>query len=94
MPDHFNLKQNFPNPFNPETKIIYDLAQGANVILEIYNLLGQRIVTLVNKHQGIGRYEVIWDGKNDLGENVPSGVYLYRMLARDEVFIRKMILTR
>lgn len=94
MPDHFDLKQNFPNPFNPDTKIVYDLSQGANVRLEVYNLLGERIATLVDQHQGIGRYDVIWDGKNDLGEKVPTGVYLYRLQARDFVETEKMILVK
>ena len=94
LPDRFSLQQNYPNPFNPETKIVYDLSQGANVVLEIYTLLGGKVVTLIKKHQGIGRYEVYWDGRNGVNQLMPSGMYVYRLQARDFVQTKKMVFVR
>jgi hypothetical protein len=94
LPEKFTLFQNYPNPFNPETKITYDLSQGANVILGIYTLLGEKITTLIDKHQGIGRYDVSWDGRNENNQLMPSGMYVYRIQAREFVETKKMIFIR
>ncbi len=94
LPEDFILYQNFPNPFNPETKIVYDLPLASLVNLDIFNLQGQRVATLVQEHQGIGRYETLWSGQDDTGRNLPSGVYLYRLKMRDSVLSRKMIYIR
>jgi hypothetical protein len=91
LPEKFTLFQNYPNPFNPETKITYDLSQGANVRLEVFDILGNKVKTLVEEHQGIGRYSVYWNGKNELGENVSSGVYFYRLTARNYCKSQKMV---
>ncbi|RMH75971.1 MAG: T9SS C-terminal target domain-containing protein, partial [Calditrichaeota bacterium] len=93
-PVHFELHQNYPNPFNPSTVIRYALPQTADVRLEIYNLLGQRIATLVNRRQTRGRYTVIWDGRDQSGKPVASGIYLYRLEADHFVQVRKLVLLR
>ncbi len=94
-PKEFRLEQNYPNPFNPTTTIRYALGHSANVSLEIYNALGQRIRTLVSQKQNAGTHQVQWDGKNDLGQPVPSGVYLYRLITdRGFVQSKKMMLIR
>ena len=78
-PGSFDLLQNFPNPFNPTTTIKFDLPNSSNVTLKIYNLLGQEERTLVSGNKQAGYHTVIWDGKNNQGAAVSSGVYLYRL---------------
>ena len=91
IPETCKLYSNYPNPFNPETKIVYDLAYAADVQLEIYNLLGQKQATLVNEYQGIGQYEVIFNGENEKGELLSSGIYIYSLKAKDFMFTKKML---
>ncbi len=81
-PATFQLYPAFPNPFNPETRIRYDLAAGGQVTLAVYSLPGKRIRTLVTAEQGPGSYGVLWDGKDDGGREVSSGVYLVRLSVR------------
>jgi hypothetical protein len=98
FPQRFVLEQNYPNPFNPATVIGYQLASAANVKLKIYNTLGEEVKTLVTKRQGAGRYTVTWDGTNDTGAAVSSGVYFYRLTVQNGatpfVQTRKMLLLR
>lgn len=94
IPSEYTLRQNYPNPFNPKTIIHYQLPVASNVELVIYNVLGQKIRTLVSTHQGAGYYHVEWDGKNDAGVQVASGVYLCRLRAGDFVQMKKMLLMR
>ncbi len=93
-PEDFSLYDNYPNPFNPETRISYSLPQVSHVKLEIFNILGQRIRMMVDEDQTVGNKEVTWDGKNEVGENVASGVYFYRLQAKDFVQTKKMVLIR
>jgi len=85
---------NYPNPFNPETVIHYVLPEQSDVRLVIYNVLGQQVRELVNAFQTSGRYQVRWDGRNALGAQVTSGVYIYRLVAGSQVEMRKMILVK
>ena len=78
-PTEFALHQNFPNPFNPQTNIPYDLAESGDVVLRIYNLLGQEVRTLVRERQTPGRYTVQWSGMDDRGVSVSSGIYFYQV---------------
>ncbi|MCK4754050.1 MAG: T9SS type A sorting domain-containing protein, partial [Calditrichia bacterium] len=94
LPSTYQLKQNFPNPFNPRTEIGYDLPERSDVTLEVYNMLGQKIKTLVNEPQSEGYYQIIWDGRTDTGNLVGSGVYFYRIQANNFSKVRKMILVR
>lgn len=90
----FSLFQNYPNPFNPGTTIQYQLPLTTHVTLKVYNLLGQEIRTLVDAHQSHGLYKFHWDGRDDLGRDVPSGVYIYKLRAGDHTTSRKMELIR
>jgi hypothetical protein len=94
IPAKFALEQNWPNPFNPTTTISYALPQAANVELAVFNVLGQRVKTLVQKHQNAGTYRVLWDGTNSQNQPVASGIYIYRLVAGNRVAIRKMILMK
>ncbi|WP_457566555.1 family 10 glycosylhydrolase [Caldithrix abyssi] len=90
----FTLEQNFPNPFNPSTTIRYSLKEAAPVTLEIFNTLGQRVRLLVQAKQTRGAYQVQWDGTNEAGKAVPSGVYIYRLKAKDFTASKRMLLIR
>ena len=94
LPKSFALSQNFPNPFNASTRIDYALANSGRVSLEIYNLLGQKVRTLVSEYQAPGYKTVIWDGKNEAGQILASGVYFYRLKTPASSFTRKMALLR
>ena len=90
----FRLEQNYPNPFNPTTTIPYRLPGSSQVNLGIYNSLGQKIRTLVNTYQPTGDYQVVWDGRDNHGRSVPSGVYIYRLQGENFSDSRKMMLIR
>ena len=94
LPQAFELSQNYPNPFNPETKIEYSLPNAAVVKLAVYNLLGQRVATLVDQRQSAGIHSIFWNGKDDLGRSVASGIYLYRLEISEFVKARQLILIR
>jgi len=81
LPLKFVLAQNHPNPFNPSTTIKYELPQPAGVKLEIFDMMGRRVRTLVNQRQSAGQYTMTWDGRNEQGETIASGVYLYQLRA-------------
>lgn len=93
-PKSFVLYPNFPNPFNPTTTIRYDVARTGHVELQVFNLLGQRIRTLVAGELEPGSYSVTWDGRSHNGSTVPSGVYWLRLQADEFVQTRKMVLIR
>jgi hypothetical protein len=93
-PDAFVLNQNYPNPFNPTTAISYQLSAISSITLKVYDLLGREIVTLVHAEQVPGPYTVNWDGKDEHGEQVTSGMYLYRLRAGTTESTRKMILVK
>jgi hypothetical protein len=97
-PKEYALRQNYPNPFNPETLIRYQIpdhtGKPVQVRLHIYNTLGQSVRTLVESKPDAGFYEVIWDGTDNLGQLLPSGVYFYRLMAGDFQQTRKMTLLR
>jgi hypothetical protein len=87
----FHLSQNTPNPFNPTTTIMYNIEQADHVELVVYNLLGQKVKTLVNKQQSAKMYRVVWDGNDERGVQVASGIYIYRLKSGENVAINKMI---
>lgn len=88
----FQLHQNYPNPFNPETTIHYSLQSSTHVTLKIYNTLGQGVRTLVDEFHQVGDYQVRWNGTDDLGKSVPSGVYVYKLQSGGSLQFKKMIL--
>lgn len=91
LPNDFNLAQNYPNPFNPETTIKYALPKSVQVELTIYNILGQKVKTLINEEQKAGFKRITWNGTNDYGLKVASGIYIYRLKAGDFVHQMKMV---
>lgn len=94
VPFVYRLEQNYPNPFNPETTIRYQLAKAGRVDLVIYNMLGQRVRTLLNGAQTAGHHVQIWDGKNERGLAVPTGIYFYRLQSGTFTEVRKMLVVR
>ena len=94
FPKSFALHQNHPNPFNPVTTLHYDLPERAEVTLMIYDILGRHVRTLVHSVEEPGKKSVVWDGTNELGEQVSSGVYLYRIKADGFTQNRKMVLLK
>ncbi|MCK4655307.1 MAG: T9SS type A sorting domain-containing protein, partial [Candidatus Cloacimonetes bacterium] len=89
-----SLSQNYPNPFNPETKIVFSLPEDGEVKLEIYNIKGQKVKTLMDCYTSHGDYELIWDGRDDNRKRVSSGVYFYQLKTKDIEFTKKMLLLK
>jgi len=94
VPSETYLRSNYPNPFNPSTTIRYSLAETSPVEISIYNILGERVATLLKNQQNAGSYEVLWQGINDRGQTVSSGVYLCVLKAGSVTQSRKMILMK
>ena len=90
----YELKQNYPNPFNPTTSIAYRIGKRQLVELTVYNIMGQKIRTLVNEYKSAGQYTIQWDGRNDRGAQVSSGVYFFSIKAGDFIKTNKMVLLR
>ena len=94
LPQAFELEQNYPNPFNPSTTIGFTLPQSAAISLKIFDINGQLVKTLLNGTRAAGTHRVIWDGTDQFGAGVASGVYLYRLSAGSFTQIRKMMLIK
>ncbi len=93
IPKEYKLEQNFPNPFNPKTKITYQIPEGGFVSLKIYDSLGKEVATLVNEEKNVGRYEIEFDG-NSLKNGLSSGIYFYELRINEFVDIKKLILLK
>ena len=93
-PVTFELLQNYPNPFNPTTSITYRIAEITDVKLSIYNLRGQVVRVLVDQRKDAGSYNAVWDGRDQLGRAVASGIYMYKLDAGGMVQSRKMLLMK
>lgn len=93
-PQNFALDQNYPNPFNPSTKIAFSVKNSAYLSIDIYTLLGAHLVTLAEGAYAPGSYSVTWNGCNNSGAPLPSGVYLYRLSSAGSSFSRKLLLIR
>ncbi len=94
IPDKFTVYQNYPNPFNPTTTITYSLPIASKVKIVIYDILGHEVKTLVSNFQNSGNHEVVWNGKNNFGVKVASGAYIYRVVAGNNIAVKKMILLK
>ena len=94
LPDQFALFQNYPNPFNPSTEIRFNVPVPTHIELSVYNVIGQQIKTLVNEHRIAGEHTVIWDGTDNRGQEVATGIYLYRLNAENWSASRKMLLLK
>lgn len=93
-PGTLRLHANYPNPFNPATTISFDLPQPAQTTLEIFNILGQKVATLIDEKISAGSYSYYWNGRSAKGEPLSSGVYIYRLKAGEKTLVRKMLLAR
>ncbi len=99
IPRSFALTQNYPNPFNPQTTIQFDIPGNnreaeVNVRLNVYDLRGKRVRELLSRALRPGTYQVHWDGRDDRGERLSSGIYLYRLVAGTHVATRKMMMVK
>jgi len=94
IPGTFALSQNFPNPFNPNTNIRFEIPTTGEVKLIVYNILGQDVKALINEFKPAGSYQVIWNATNNKGEKVKSGLYFYRLQFGQQIEFRKMMLMR
>ena len=88
------MLQNYPNPFNAGTSIDYGCLYPGQVQLTIYNLIGQKIITLIDEFHNAGVYKINWDGKDNFGNVLPSGIYVYKLVSTDFLETRKMLLLR
>ncbi len=93
-PAAFSLADNYPNPFNPSTQIRFSAPQNSKIRLEIFNILGQKVRVLVDQALPAGSHTIEWDGRNDFGAAVASGIYFYRMVAGNFVQTKRMLLMR
>jgi hypothetical protein len=94
LPERYELLQNRPNPFNPETEIAYSLPEETHVTIRIYNIAGQVVNTLIDEVRPAGKHAVTWNGTNESGSRVASGVYFYRMETSAFQKTVKMILVK
>jgi len=94
LPREFDLRQNYPNPFNPTTVIEYALSKASQVKIQVFNILGQKVRNLVDEKQDAGYKTISWDGKDDNGKEVSSGIYFYRIVAGNFVKYKKMTLLK
>ena len=94
LPTEFELSQNYPNPFNPTTNIKFSLPEASQVVLKIYDMLGREIKTLINENRKAGSFDITWNGTDNSGRLVSSGVYIYRIIAGKYIESRKMNLIK
>ena len=93
-PKEFHLYDNFPNPFNPSTKIAFELPVASKVKLVIYDALGREVRTLTDEEHPAGYIELTWDGRNEVGSTVSSGVYFYQLNCSESALVKKLILMK
>ena len=94
VPGEFKLHQNMPNPFNPETNIQFDIAENSHVRVSVFNLVGQKVASLVNGQMNSGIYHITWNGLSDKGETLPSGMYFYELKTDNYQSVKKLILVK
>ncbi len=94
VPESFELYQSYPNPFNSQTVIKYDLLKSCQVTLSIYNILGQKVRTLVSELQEPGPKSLNWNGKDEKGRDLASGIYFYQLKAGEVTRTRRMVLLK
>ncbi len=92
--DAFHLAQNYPNPFNPETRISFSLSTGSRVTLQIFNIEGRLINTLIDAHRAAGTWHAVWTGTDNNGAQVPSGIYIYKLESSGVIQTKRMALIR
>ena len=94
VPTEYKMYTNYPNPFNPSTTIRFDIPNRSKVVLKIFNIHGEEIITLANEEFNPGEYGITWNGKNSRGESMPSGMYIYRIVSDNFTQSSKMILLK
>ena len=94
LPEVFALHNNYPNPFNPITNIRYDIPEVSDVRIDIYNINGQKVRTLVSREHQPGRYKIQWNATNEFGSHVASGRYIYKIHAKDFTSVKKLLLMK
>ena len=94
LPRGFRLDQNYPNPFNPQTTIRYDVPEASDVRIVVYSTLGQEVRTLIADQREAGRHQVVWNGRDALGRQVATGVYLIRMNAGSFSRVQRVMLLK
>ena len=94
IPKEFSLSQNYPNPFNSTTLIQYGLKENVNVKITVYDILGRVVKSLVNDYQDAGFRSVTWDGTDNSGSSVATGLYIYKIEAGDFVSAKKMLMIK
>ena len=94
IPYRFSLSQNYPNPFNPSTLVKFTLAERGNVNLDIYDMLGRKVKTLVSGTLESGEHEIIWNSIDESGDEVASGIYLYKLVSGGFTLVKRMTLLR
>jgi hypothetical protein len=93
-PSDFKLYQNYPNPFNPATTIKFKMPRAAKVTLQIFDSNGKRIRTLLTGNLPSGEHNITWDGTNDSGQRVSSGMYFYKLLSGRFISVKRMLLVK
>ena len=94
LPDNYLLRQNYPNPFNPSTTIEFSLPARDRVVIAVYDLLGRRVTTVADQVYSAGVHRVEWNGRDDSGNDLPSGMYVYRMQTAEKTYSRKMMMLK
>jgi flagellar hook assembly protein FlgD len=94
VPEAYTLSQNYPNPFNPTTNIHFSIAKPTDVRIDIYDMIGQHVSTLINTPMSAGKYNISWNGQDKNGSRVASGMYLYRMVAGNFAMTKKMLMIK
>jgi flagellar hook assembly protein FlgD len=94
VPTTFALNQNYPNPFNPSTTIEFALPQRETVRLDVFDILGRQVSTLVNAEMSAGTWRVVWNGKDANGSPVATGMYIYRIQAGSFSMVKKMLMIK
>jgi methionine-rich copper-binding protein CopC len=94
IPDVFALHNNYPNPFNPVTNIKYDIPVASDVRIDIFNIAGEKVRTLVSREHQPGRYKIQWNATNEFGSSVATGMYIYKIHAKDFVSVKKLLLMK
>jgi len=94
LPTDFGISQNYPNPFNPQTVIEYAVPKDSRIRIMVYNVLGQRVKVLKDEWEQAGYRRVTWDGKDQKGEEVGTGIYFYKIHADNYVKTKKMVLLK
>ena len=94
IPNNFSLSKNYPNPFNPVTNLDFSIPKRSNVTLRVFNMMGQEVITLINEKKSYGNYSIAWNGLDNEGLNVASGVYFAELRTRNARSITKMLLLK